>query len=271
MDIARICRVVDGLPLAILLAATWSGMLTPAEIASQLERGNGRGLGLLQTGSQDLPARQRSMRAVFDHSWGLLPARERQVLAGLSVFRGSFTFDAARQVASASLRALRSLMDRSLLQPAATGRYTVHDLLRQYAGEKLEEVQGAAQAARDQHSAYFAAALARWWADLQGPGHRAALAEIGAESGNLHAAWDWAVVRGQVAHLDQAMEGLCYFFKWLGRYEEGENLCRRAVAGLTAMDKMGREESLDRSGVLPAADQADRERVVARARWMPSR
>jgi predicted ATPase len=264
-DIARICRLVDGLPLAILLAATWTGMLTPAEIASQLERENGRGLGFLQTDSQELPVRQRSMRAAFDHSWGMLPARERQVLAGLSVFRGSFTLRAAGQVAGASLRALRSLMDRSLLQRAATGRYAMHDLLRQYAGEKLEETPGATQVARDRHSGYFAAALARWWADLQGPGHQAALAEMGTESGNLQAAWDWAVECGQVTHLDQAMEGLCYFFKWMGRYEEGENLCRRAAEGLAASGEVGREEGLDPSGAPPAAGPAERERVLARA------
>ena len=128
-----LCHLVGGLPLAILLAASWTGMLTPAEIAAELEGESGRGLDLLQTDGQDLPARQRSMRAVFDHSWDLLADRERQVLAGLSVFRGSFTLEAARQVAGASLRALRALMDRSLLQRAAAGRYAMHELLRQYA------------------------------------------------------------------------------------------------------------------------------------------
>ncbi|HSR14524.1 MAG TPA: tetratricopeptide repeat protein, partial [Gemmatimonadales bacterium] len=231
-------------------------MLTSAQIASELEGESGRGLDLLQTEGQDLPARQRSMRAVFDHSWDLLAARERQVLSGLSVFRGSFSLEAARQVAGASLRKLRALMDRSLLQQAAAGRYTMHELLRQYAGERLAEAPGAAQAARDRHSAYFAAAVARWWVDLQGPRHQVALAEMGAENGNLCAAWHWAVERGQVAHVDQAMEGLCYFFKWLGRYEEGESLCRRAVDGLTATGELCREEDPDPAG---------RERVRARA------
>jgi predicted ATPase/DNA-binding SARP family transcriptional activator len=264
-DVARLCHLVGGLPLAILLAASWAAMLTPAEIAAELEGESGRGLDLLQTDSQDLSARQRSMRAVFDHSWGLLAAPERQVLAGLSVFRDSFTLEAARQVAGASLRALRALMDRSLLQRAAAGRYAMHELLRQYAEERLVAAPGAAQEAHDRHSAYFAAAVERWWGDLQGPRQPAALAEIGVESGNLHAAWDWAVKRGHVSQLDRAMAALCYAYKWLGRYEEGESLCRRAVEGLAATAELGREERPDAAGVPLAAEAAERERVLARA------
>ena len=256
LAIARVCRLVHGMPLAILLAATWTGMLTPAEIASQLEGESGRGLDLLQADSQDLPARQRSMRAVFDHSWDLLAARERQVLAGLSVFRDSFSLEAARQVASASLRELRALMDRSLLQRTAAGRYAMHELLRQYAQERLEGALGAAQVARDRHSAYFAAAVEGRWADLQGPRHQEALAEIGAELGNLHTAWNWAVDCGQIVQLDQAIEGLCYFFQWLGRYEEGESLCRRAVEGLATPDP---------PRASPATAAADWVRVRAKA------
>ena len=264
MDVARICHLLGGLPLAILLAAGWAAMLSPAEIAAELEGESARGLDLLQTDGQDLPARQRSMRAVFDQSWDLLAARERQVLAGLAVFRGSLTLEAARQVATASLRELRALVDRSLLQRATAGRYEMHELLRQYAEERLVEAPGAAQDSRDRHSAYFAAALERWWVGLQGRKHQAVLAEMGAESGNLPAAWDWAVERGQVAQLDQAMEGLCYFYKWSGRYEEGESLCRRAVEGLAATGGHSREEGTNPSGGA-AAEPAGRNLVLARA------
>ena len=263
--VARICHLVGGLPLAILLAASWAGMLTPAEIVTELEREGGSGLDLLQTGNQDLPHRQRSMRAVFDHSWNLLADRERQVLAGLSVFRGNCTLAAARQAAGASLQELRALTYRSLLQRTANGRYAMHELLRQYAGERLEEVPTAAQAVRDRHSAYFAAAVQRWWADLQGPRHQEALAEIGAEISDLHAAWNWAVKRRQISQLDQAMEGLCYSFKWLGRYEEGESLCQRAAEGLEVSVDRGGAPGFDPAQDSPAADPADRARVLARA------
>jgi predicted ATPase/DNA-binding SARP family transcriptional activator len=264
-DVACLCHLLDGLPLAILLAASWAGMLTPAEIAAEIEGESSRGLDLLQTEGQDLPDRQRSMRAVFDRSWGLLADRERQVLAGLSVFRGSFTLEAARQVTGASLRALRALMDRSLLQRGAGGRYTIHELLRQYAGEKLADTPAAAQAAHDRHSAYFAAAAEQWRLDLQGSRHRLALAEMGAEGGNLRGAWDWSAARGQVAQLNRAMDGLCYFHKWLGRYEEGESLCGRAVEGLSEKGERRRTESPDPSGVPRAAGPVDRELALARA------
>jgi predicted ATPase/DNA-binding SARP family transcriptional activator len=263
--VARICHLVAGLPLAILLAAGWAGMLTPAEIAAGLEGEDGRGLGLLQTAGHHLPGRQRSMRDVFDQSWSLLADREQQVLAGLSVFRGSFTLTAAGQVAGASLWELRALIDRSLLRRSARGRYAMHELLRQYAEERLEGAPGAAQAARDRHSTYFTAAVARWWADLKGPEHQAALAGMDAERGNLHAAWDWAVERRQIEQLDRAMDGLCYSFKWLGRYEEGLGLCRRAVEGLAERAGPGWEGGSDPAGVLPAIGAAGRERVRARA------
>ena len=230
--VASICHLLDGLPLAILLAAGWAGMLTPAEIAAELEKEGGHALDLLQTGGADFPTRQRSMRAVFDHSWALLPTGEREVLARLSVFRGGATWEAARQVAVASLGGLRGLLDRSLLQQVAPGRCAMHELLRQYAAEKLAEAPGAAQAARDRHSAFYAAALTQWWADLKGPEPRDALAEMGEERQNLRIAWEWMVERGQVAELDQAMAGLCYFYKWLGQYKQGERLCRRVVEGL---------------------------------------
>ena len=246
--VARICRLAAGLPLAILLAASWVGLLTPAEIAAELQGGGGRGLDLLQMAGQDLPGRLHSMRAVLDRSWSLLADGERRLLASLSVFRGSFTLAAARQAVGASLWQLRALIDRSLLHRADGGRFAMHGLLRQYAEERLEEAPSAAQTTRDRHSAYFTAAVARWWADLKGPKHQEALAEMGAESGNLRSAWNWAVEGGHIAQLDQAMEGLCYFYKWLGRYEEGERLCQRAVEGLAE-----------------TAAPAGRERVQARA------
>jgi predicted ATPase len=103
------------------------------------------------------------MRAVFDHSWHLLTEREQQVLGALSVLGGTFDESAARHVAGASLRDLRSLADKSMLYTTVPCRYHLHDLLRQYAEEKLEAVPGAAEAARDRHAALFATA----WAEGQ--------------------------------------------------------------------------------------------------------
>jgi predicted ATPase len=104
-QIAEICRLVQGMPLAILLAAAWVELLTPAEIAAEL----GQSLDFLESEWQDVPNRHHSMRAVFDHSWGLLSEPERETFQQLSVFRGGFTRQAAQEVAGASLKNLRDL------------------------------------------------------------------------------------------------------------------------------------------------------------------
>jgi predicted ATPase/DNA-binding SARP family transcriptional activator len=253
-DVARICRFVEGMPLAILLAAAWVQMLSPAEIAAQI----GQSLDFLETDLRDVPERHRSIRAVFDHSWHLLTEREREVFQALSVFRGGFTRQAARHVTGTSLRELMALVNKSLLHrmptPSAspstlpldsardelraglgTGeRYEVHELLRQYAAEKLSQSPGVREVVRDRHCTYYAAALQRWEGDLKGPRQQAALAETEADNENARAAWNWAVEQGQVERLEQAMEGLCLFYTWRGRYQEGEAACRMAAEKLTA-------------------------------------
>jgi predicted ATPase/DNA-binding SARP family transcriptional activator len=229
-DMARICRLVEGMPLGIELAAGLVQMLTPAEIATEISQS----LDVLETELRDVPARQRSMRATFDHSWRLLTERERGVFQGLSVFRGGFTREAAGRVTGATLRDLMALVDKSLLHRTSTGRYEVHELLRQYAAEKLDRSPVASEAARDRYNAYYTAALQGWGEDSKGPRQQTALAEIEADAENARAAWNWAVGRGQVERLDQAVEGLCLFYEWRWRYQEGEEACRAAAEKLEA-------------------------------------
>jgi DNA-binding NarL/FixJ family response regulator len=175
-DVVRICHLVEGIPLALLLAAAWVEMLTPAEIAAEISVGisdelegqmAGSGLDFLSSDLRDAPERQRSMRAVFEHSWMLLAEDERAVMRALSVFRGSFTREAARAVAGASLRELMALVDKSLLQRTPTGRFALHELLRQYAEEQLK-ASGAAGEVRGRHSRYYMNALYRHRLDLTG-------------------------------------------------------------------------------------------------------
>ena len=121
------------MPLGLVLAAAWTEILSPTEIAEKIEQS----LDFLETDLQDMPERQRSIRAVIDHSWGLLTERQREGFQALSVFRGGFTHQVAQRVTGASLRDLKGLVDRSLVQRTPTGRYDVHELLRQYLKEKL--------------------------------------------------------------------------------------------------------------------------------------
>jgi predicted ATPase len=208
--IARICRLVGGMPLGILLAAAWAGMLTPAEIAEEI----GQSLDFLKTDLRDLPERQRSLRAVFDHSWKLLTEREREVFRGLSVFRGGFTREAAQQVTGASLRELRGLVDKSLLQRAPTGRYEVHDLLRQYAAERLVQ-SGEEDASRGRHLEYYLSIAEQSLVDTIGPMQPTWLRRMLAENDNIRAALGWSLASGRtVTGLRLAASARFFWFRF---------------------------------------------------------
>ena len=125
-DIVRICRLVNGMPLGIELAAAWVRTLSCHEIALEIERG----LDFLSVSAKDLPLRHRSMRAVFDHSWKLLSEEEQKVLLRLSVFQGGFQREAAEHVAEATLLTLSALVTKSLIRRSGTGRYDLHELIR---------------------------------------------------------------------------------------------------------------------------------------------
>ena len=135
--IGQICRLVQGMPLAIVLAAANAQALTPTEIAEELKI-NSRLLGASQT---DLPARQRNMQLVFDQSWQLLSSEEQQTFARMSVFQSGCVRPVAQAVTGGALRDLLSLTQKSLLmRDISTGRFSIHTLLRQMAAGKLQEL-----------------------------------------------------------------------------------------------------------------------------------
>lgn len=186
--IARICQLVEGMPLAIELAASWVRVLSCQEIASELERDPGH----LAVSARDLPERHRSLRAVFDHSWRLLPEAEQEALMRLSVFRGGFTREAAGQVAGASLAVLSSLLAKSLVRRGATGRYDLHELIRQYAGERLREA-GAEERTRQAHAAWFEAYARAANAHLETQVAHVWLNDIEQEHNNIREVLQWSL------------------------------------------------------------------------------
>jgi predicted ATPase len=123
--IIRICRMVEGMPLGIELAAAWISMLTCQEISQEIENS----LDFLSASMRDLPKRHRSMRMVFDYSWQMLTPEEQKVLCKLSVFRGGFQRQAAEQVAGSTLSILSTLVNRSLLRRTTSGRYDLHEVV----------------------------------------------------------------------------------------------------------------------------------------------
>ncbi len=133
-DVVRICQMVQGMPLAIALAAAQIRFFPCKTIVEELTRS----LDLLETDDPLAEPRQRTVRAAFDYAWEQLEPNEQAVFRNLAVFPGSFSLDAARAVTGAQMKVLRSLVDWSLLQLDGT-RYQLHDLLRQFGGEKLSE------------------------------------------------------------------------------------------------------------------------------------
>lgn len=148
--IVRICQLVEGMPLALELAATWVRLLSCDEIVQELEQN----LDFLAVTMRDLPDRHRSLRAVFAHSWRLLSAEEQGVLRRLAVFRGSFSREAMHSVTGASLPLLAGLMTQSLVQRTTGGRYYLHELVRQYAGEQLQQA-GELGSVQRRHAEFF--------------------------------------------------------------------------------------------------------------------
>jgi predicted ATPase/tetratricopeptide (TPR) repeat protein/transcriptional regulator with XRE-family HTH domain len=130
--VLRICQLVEGMPLALELAADWVRLLPSAVIAEQLALN----LDFLASSARDIPERHHSLRAVFDHSWNMLSSDEKMALAKMSVIRGPFDFWAAEAIGGASLPLLAALGDKSLLRADGAGRYGLHELLRQFAAEQ---------------------------------------------------------------------------------------------------------------------------------------
>jgi tetratricopeptide (TPR) repeat protein len=185
-QIVQICQIVQGMPLAIELAAAWLHILTVGEIVKELKRD----LDILSTEVRDAPERHRSIRAVFDHSWSLLDQGDQNKLTFLSIFRSGFTREAAQQVSGISLATLSDLVNKSFLShDATTGRFGIHELLRQYTQEHLEKSPKIYQSAQEAHAAYYADFMHTRWAHLKDNRQMGALDEIEADIENVRAAW----------------------------------------------------------------------------------
>ncbi|MBE7555297.1 MAG: tetratricopeptide repeat protein [Anaerolineales bacterium] len=236
--VVHVCRLTEGTPLAIELAAAWLRLLSCQEIAQEIEQN----LDFLTTSLRNIPERQRSLRAVFDYSWRLLSAEEQRVFRQLAVFWGGFQLEAARQVVGAALPLLLALMDKSLLRRTETGRYTRHLLLWQYAAEKLDETPQEKEEVQALHGQYYAAFLYGKEQLLTGGQQKEALAEINIEIENVRAAWRWAVAHGDLATIEPALESLFHFYDIRSWFQEGAESFGWAATSLRD-ETQGNEET----------------------------
>jgi predicted ATPase/DNA-binding CsgD family transcriptional regulator len=154
-SVIRICQLVDGLPLALEMAASWTKTLRCSEIAAEIQHN----LNFLTSTLRHVPERHRSMQAVFTQTWEHLTDSEQALFKRLAVFKGGFRREAAESIAGASLPLLSSLLDKCLLHHEASGRYQIHELLRQYANGKLDDSE--IEALNEAHCRYYCDFLAQ--------------------------------------------------------------------------------------------------------------
>jgi diguanylate cyclase (GGDEF)-like protein len=239
--VRHICQLVDGLPLGIELAAAWTPLFSCREIASQIERN----IDFLSTTDSHIPKRQRSARAVLDYFWSMLSDDERRRLRAMSIFSGGFGREAAAAVCDASLFFLAALVDKAFLRKLPSGRYMMHELLRQYAADKLHEDPGEVAQVRRLHAGYYALFLQLSLGPLKGGEQATALATISADIGNVRAAWQWATNCRETPLVRQSLECLVLFYEAQSWYHEGAEAFTKALESWTAAS----ESDSDRDGV----------------------
>ena len=245
LPIVRICQLVDGLPLGIELAAASLEHRSCEQVAQAIQEG----LEVLAAPMHDVPPRQRSIRAAFEHSWRLLTEGERETFRRLSVFPDSFSPQAARAVVTAAggevggnhsgMPPLGGLVDKSLLRPTPTAgragglRYELHPLLRRYAAEKLAEHPEEEAVARRRHARFYLTFLQEKEQVIAGEQAQTALDEIQRELSNVRTALAWGLAHDAIEALGQAAPALSYFYNRTGLFREGEAVFGKAVKELS--------------------------------------
>jgi tetratricopeptide (TPR) repeat protein len=220
--VIHICQLVQGVPLAVEMAASWVRLMDCPTIAQEIQRS----LDFLTTSLRDVPERHRSMRAVFEESWRLLSIGEQRTLAQAAYFRGGFDLQTALKIMDTSMGDLTALLDKSLLRRGAGNRYTLHELLRQFAMDKLGEM--GATAVAQKHSQFYLQYLADIGSQFHGENPRQARTAVQTDSDNIRQAWQWALSHSQYEWLAPAIQPLSTYFHLAGLTAEGEALMAEA-------------------------------------------
>ena len=228
-SLVQICQLVEGVPLAIELAAAWVGLLSCQEIAQEIKSN----MDFLTTSMRDVPERHRSIRATFDHSWNLLSDEERCALCQLSVFHGGFDRNAADQIAGASLPLLASLNAKSLVRRTESGRYDLHEVIRQYALSHLSDLPHNLETYQ-RHCEYHLTLLRDSERSLKSASQQEAMRHLMGEIDNIRAAWVWAIDHKKLAQLGQAGRAFGWYFEISGLYHEGIEQLELLVQALKA-------------------------------------
>jgi predicted ATPase/tetratricopeptide (TPR) repeat protein len=248
--LAIICRLVEGMPLALELAATWTDMLPLSDIAAEIQHN----FNFLATKFQDMPPRHRSIRAVIDASWEKLHPEQQLLFSQLSVFRGGFTREAATAITGATIQNLAILVNKSMLRYVRSqDRYYIHELLRQFGEDKLTRQKCQAENIFDNHSQYYC----EWFENQVTPeifinkGQKAVLDSMTAELQNTQAAWNWALKNQQIKRLIAKTTAFGMYYVWRGGFQEGERIFRSFISLLTDLEpRKGTNSEILRASLL---------------------
>ncbi|HEU5432304.1 MAG TPA: tetratricopeptide repeat protein, partial [Thermomicrobiales bacterium] len=265
--VAEIAVRLDGLPLAIELAAARAKVLPAAGVLTRLERR----LPLLTGGPRDMPARQQTLRATLDWSHHLLSPDEQALFRRLAVFAGGFTLEAAEQVGGGRpppvLDLLASLVDQSLLRVLDSDedapRFRMLETMREYAGDRLREA-GEEHATQDRLAAWCLTLAERAEPELAGPAQERWLRRLTAEHDNLRAALAWAISRGDAATALRLAGALERFWTTQGLLGEGRRWLEQALGIDRGVAPAARVKALAVAGLL-AYYQGDYDRTTALA------
>ena len=264
--VAKMCRMLDGIPLAIELAAARVRVLSVEQISSRLEST----FTMLTGGSRMAMPRQRTLRAAIDWSYELLSEKERVLFRRLAVFAGGYTLEAAEAVCAGEhlergvvLEVLTRLVEKSLVMVVDRGgatRYKLLETVRQYGWEKLEE-SGELDLLKERHAEHYLALAEEAEPKLKGPEQRAWLERLELEHDNLRAALGWALARGEAELGLQLAGALGEFWQMRGHLSEGRSWLQAALEGASEASEPARARALAWAGWI-AWEQGDYERSV---------
>lgn len=245
--VAAICRMLDGIPLALELAASWTRVLSCDEIAAELHAG----LDFLTQNDHDLPERHRSPRAVLDHSWRLLTDDEQRMLMRLAVFRGGCRREAVRAVAAdtpaaQTLTLLAALVDKSLVRRTnesdGATRYDLHELVRQYAAARHAEDPADQATTAARHAGHYAELVAGVDEVLKSAAQKQALQTLDSEIANIRAAWQWACSAADHSLIGAMALTLDWYYELRGWHAEAVAAFAAGSAALTPTDAASIEQ-----------------------------
>ena len=244
LAIWRICRAVEGSPIAIEMAAGSMWKMPATEIADQIQTNMTK----LVNPMWDVPSRHRSVYVVLNYSWQLLLPHDRQTLARLTVFPADFDAIAAQEITECSVELLLRLSARSLLRQMDNGRFDLHPLVREFAIDKLAEYPQESSQTAEKHARYFSHFIRTQGEQFAAGKQKEALQTITRELDNLRTMWHWITQHKQFATLRRVADLLQQYFEIKGWFADGRDLFAAAIHAI--QQEIGKEAAISKAYLL---------------------